>query len=242
MRANMRRALPPMGFKERKQTRKIPINRYPFTPSTYPGSRPRFSFFFTSKGLYRLKFRALKNILRESGLPSLEARYAVLAYGSNACPCQLSNKELTDVPVLYGRLFGAEAVYAGRITKRGYVPATLARTNGVCSSWITLLTDQQLAVMDDSEGRQHNTYALAKLSNVRFFVGRYEFVPLYTYVNILSGVMTRDSRPISLSHTNQKRAKRFLVDALRETSVNFLDYATIPHPNSPLRYSGILKR
>jgi hypothetical protein len=133
-----------MAAKLQKPSRKIPINRYPFTPATYPGRRPRFSFFFTSKGIYRLKFRALRSLLKKHGLPSLDERYAILAYGSNACPDQLLNKNLTDVPVLYGRLKGAEVVYAGRKTQKGYVPATLARKKGTRSSWVTLLTREQL--------------------------------------------------------------------------------------------------
>src|SRR5258706_5658743 len=176
-----------MAFKRQKPWRKIPINRYQFTPATYPGRRPRFSFFFTSKGIYRLKFRALRRLLKKHGLPSLDERYAILAYGSNACPDQLLNKNLTNVPVLYGRLKGAEAVYAGRKTQKGYVPATLARKTGTRSSWITLLTTEQLATMDISEGRRNHTYVLAELSNVQFFVGRCQLVPLYTYVNIRGG-------------------------------------------------------
>jgi hypothetical protein len=128
----------------------------------------------------------------------LDERYAILAYGSNSCPDQLLNKNLTGVPVLYGRLKGAEAVYAGRKTQKGYVPATLARKKGIRSSWVTLLTREQLAAMDTSEGLRHNTYILAELSNVQFFVGRSQFVPLYTYVNTRCGVMTQNGKALSL--------------------------------------------
>jgi hypothetical protein len=144
--------------------------------------------------------------------------------------------------VIYGRLKGAEAVYAGRKTQKGYVPATLARKSGARSSWVTLLTREQLAVMDDSEGRRHNTYALAELSDIQFFVGRYEFVPLYTYVNIQHGVMTHDGKAISLRSTNQRRAKRLLGTPSWNGSSNFIDYVAIPDPNSPSRYSEITRR
>ena len=231
-----------MAFNRQKPWRKIPINRYPFTPATYPGRRPRFSFFFTSKGICRLKFRALRSLLKKHGLPSLDERYAIFAYGSNACPDQLLNKNLTDVPVLYGRLKGAEAVYAGRKTQKGYVPATLARKSGIRSSWVTLLTREQLATMDTSEGRRHNTYVLAELSNVQFFLGRSQWVPLYTYVNTRSGVMTQNGKPISLRSTSQKRAKRLLASASGEESSKFLDYVIIPDPNPPSRHSEIIRR
>ncbi len=231
-----------MAFKRQKPSRKIPINRYPFTPATYPGCRPRFSFFFTSKGIYRLKFRALRSLLKKHGLASLDERYAILAYGSNACPDQLLNKNLTDVPVLYGRLKGAEAVYAGRKTQKGYVPATLARKNGTRSSWVTLLTREQLIAMDTSEGRRHNTYVLAELSNVQFFVGRSQFIPLYTYVNTRCGVMTQNGKTTSLRSTSQKRAKRLLPSTSGEESSKFLDYVIIPDPNPPSRHSEIMRR
>jgi hypothetical protein len=231
-----------MVFKRKEPSRKIPINRYPFTPATYPGRRPLFSFFFTSKGIYRLKFRALRSLLKKQGLPSLDERYAILAYGSNACPHQLLNKNLTNVPVLYGRLKGAEAVYAGRKTQKGYVPATLARKSGIRSSWVTLLTREQLAEMDTSEGRPHDTYVLSELSNVQFFVGRCVLIPLYTYVNIRGGVMTQNGKPINLRSTSQRCAKRLLASASGEESSKFLDYVIIPDPNLPSRHSEISRR
>ena len=231
-----------MAFKRQKHSRKIPINRYPFTPATYPGRRPRFSFFFTSKGIYRLKFRGLRSLLKKRGSPSLDERYAILAYGSNACPDQLLNKNLTNVPVLYGRLRGAETVYAGRKTQKGYVPATLARKKGIRLSWVTLLTREQLAVMDTSEGRRHNTYVLAELSNVQFSVGRSQFLPLYTYVNIRGGVMTQNGKPVSLRSTSQKRAKRLLGSASGKAASRFLDYVIVPDPNPPTRHSEIIRR
>jgi hypothetical protein len=231
-----------MGFKRQKPSRKIPISRYPFTPATYPGRRPLFSFFFTSKGIYRLKFRALRSLLKKQGLPSLDERYAILAYGSNACPHQLLNKNLRDVPVLYGRLKGTEAVYAGRKTQKGYVPATLARKRGTRSSWVTLLTREQLALMDNSEGRRHNTYALAEVPSVQFFVGRYQVLPLYTYLNILCGVMTYGGQAVSLRSTSQKRAKQHVATNSWGESASFIDYVSIPDPDPPSRYCEFIKR
>jgi hypothetical protein len=85
------------------------------------------------------------------------------------------------------------------------IPATLVRKSETRSSWVALLIREQLVAMDISEGRRQNTYVLAKLSDVaRFFVGRFEFLPLYTYVNIQRGVMTSDGKPVSLRSTNQK--------------------------------------
>src|SRR6266704_527935 len=97
-----------MSRKRQRHPLTIPISEYPFTPDTYPGRRPRFSFFFTPQGIYRLQLRTLKQFLADRGLPPLEERYAILAYGSNASPGQLLRKYqirgLTNVPVLFGRL------------------------------------------------------------------------------------------------------------------------------------------
>jgi hypothetical protein len=197
---------------------------------------------FTTKGIYRLKLRTLGKLLESRSLPPLDARFAILAYGSNACPDQLLNKNLTDVPVLYGRLTGAEAVYAGRKTEKGYVPATLARKNGSRSSWVTLLTRDQLQAMNTSEGRHHNTYALAELSKVRFSVGRSRFIPLYTYVRIRGGVMTGNGKSVSLRSTSQKRAKQLLAAESWEDAARWLDYEVIPHPSPPANFSQILRQ
>lgn len=124
-----------MARKRQRPPDRIPNSKYPFTPDTYPGRRPRFSFFFTQQGIYRLKLRTLDRFLAKRKLPLLNQRFAVLAYGSNASPGQLlrkyQNHGLNNVPVLFGRLVGAEAIYARRTAGNGsYVPATLARKKG----------------------------------------------------------------------------------------------------------------
>ncbi len=96
--------------------------------------------------------------------------------------------------------------------------------------------------MDTSEGRRHDTYVLAELSEVQFFVGRYQFVPLYTYVTSRCGVMTQNGKAVSLRSTNQKRAKRLLATASGDASAKFLDYVIIPDPNPPSRHSEIIRR
>lgn len=214
----------------------IPINRFPFASSAYPGHRPKFSFLFTSGGIYRLNVRILDRLLATRNLPALNRRYAVLAYGSNACPGQLLDKGLTDVPVLYGRLTGAQAVYAKRITTRGYVPATLVRKRGSRMSWVTLLTAEQLARMDGSEGRPA-VNALAEIPKVRFVVGNSRLEPLYAYVNIADGVMIVGGRPVSLCSTGQKRAKSIFQSAAAADAAKWIDLEIIPDRNPPPTYS-----
>jgi hypothetical protein len=179
-------------------------------------------------------------LLESHNLPPSNKRYAVLAYGSNACPGQLQGKKLNDVPVLYGRLIGAEAVYAKRQTTRGYVPATLARKRGDRSSWVTLLTAEQLKTMDGSEGRP-GTYELAEIPATRFVLGHSEITPLYTYVDIRGEVMTINGNPVSLRSFRQKRAKSMLATASKEKAAKWLDFKSIPSPNPPSKFSQILR-
>jgi hypothetical protein len=226
--------------RKNNRARIISIDRFPFTPSTYPGSRPRYSFFFTSDGISRLKVGNLNRLLRDRNLPLEDERYAVIAYGSNACPGQLLAKKLTDVPVLYGRLLGAEAVYARRKAQGGYVPATLARKRRSRSSWVTLLTADQLSRMDVSEGRP-NAYVLAELSSSRFFVGHCEISPVYSYVDIRGGVMTVNGDAVSLRSTTQKSAKSMLAGSERGEATDWLDFHRIPNLTPPPEFSRFLR-
>jgi len=150
-------------------------------------------------------------------------------------------KKLTDVPVLFGRVSGAMAVYAHRRTKRGYVPATLARKKGARSTWVTLLTREQLGDMDASEGRP-NTYELTELQKVEFSINGSRIAPLYSYVDVAGGVMTLNGKPASLRKTNQKHAKSLLATASGENAADWLDYVTIPGTNHPQVFSQILSR
>lgn len=233
-----------MARKRRKTPRRIPISRYSFSPSTYPGRRPRFSFLFTPKGIYRLKLRSLGRFLADRKLPGTDKRYAVLAYGSNACPTRLLKKyredSLSDVPVLYGRLSGAQAVWARRRTKapiaEQYIPSTLAREKGSRSSWITFLTKEQVTAMDASEGRP-GSYELAELRGVDFFLGKKKVFPLYAYVNIRGGVMTQDGRAVSLHTTSQRSARQMFDQTIEQPATDWLTFNVIPYPDPPPRFS-----
>lgn len=234
-----------MVRKRTKVSQRISITKFPFTPETYPGPRPRFSFFFNSKGIYRSQLRTVNKLLVDRGLTPLGERYAILAYGSNACPGQLLRKYkttgLNHVPVLFGRLVGAEAVYAHRQTMEDhYVPATLARKAGGRPTWITMLTADQIKQMDESEGRP-GSYELAELPDVEFFVGGSKFAPLYTYVNIRHGVMIRDGNPVTLRSVKQKRAIALLDLTTEQEAADWLTYDVIGDSDPPDHFSRILK-
>ena len=195
-----------------------------------------------------MKLRSLDRFLTERKLPLLNQRFAVLAYGSNASPGQLlrkyQNHGLTNVPVLFGRLVGAEAVYARRTAGNGsYVPATLARKKGSRPSWITLLAGEQFEAMDASEGRP-GAYELAELTKAKFFVGKRQITPLYTYVNVRNGVMIRKGKHVSLRSVRQKRAKFLLGSGqtVEKAASACLDYIAIPDLAPPPRRSQFIGR
>lgn len=225
---------------------RLPIREFPFDPLTYPGRRPRFSFLFTHCGIYRFNLRNLDQLLARRSLPSVSERYAILAYGSNACPSQLfrkyqRNHTLTEVPVLFGRLIGAEAVYTRRCTASGYIPATLARRAGSRPSWLTLLTRRQIQAMDSTEGRS-DSYVLAEVSKMQFFLRRARFSPLYAYVDTRGGVMIFQGQPLSLRSLGQKRCQSIFERTTRQNAETWLDFKEIPAPQAPPRGVRILRR
>lgn len=219
-----------------KSSQSIANDKYPFSPETYPGSRPRYSFFFTTAGIFPCSLQTLGRLLTDRKLTPIESRFAILAYGSNACPGRLLEKQMTEVPVIYGRITGAQAVYAKRTTTRKYVPATLARKTGSRATWITLLTAEQLQTMDASEGRS-DAYVLAEVRNVEFSTEGRTVAPLYAYVDVSGGVMTCSGKTVSLHTTNQMRARSLLASASREVAATWLKYEIIPGQNSPDSYS-----
>jgi hypothetical protein len=229
-----------------KPTRLLPNGDFPFSPETYPGQRPRFSFLFTNRGIYRFAPYALGRVLEDRGLAPVGSRYAVLAYGSNACPTQLLRKfsdenSLTNIPVVFGRLGGAEAVYARRQTLGGYVPATLAKRAGSGPSWLTLLTAEQVQAMDRSEGRP-TSYALAKVPDLAFHVGQLEITPLYSYVDIKGGVMVWNGRPVRLRAVRQKRCQSLFDLTEGNSPHKWLRFVEINAMQPPTEPATILRR
>lgn len=74
---------------------------------------------------------ALHIALQNLGVPSLEDRYAVLSYGSNASPDGLARKfreldSTSSVPMVKARARGVDVVYSAHLTKYAAVAATLA--------------------------------------------------------------------------------------------------------------------
>lgn len=116
------------------------------------------------------------------------------------------------------------------------MPSTLAR--------ITLLTRVQLKQMDASEGRP-DSYELGKLIDIQFSIGKKLVNPLYTYVNVLNGVMIREGKPVRSAR--QKRAKLLFAETAEDTSAedtseHWLNYNVIADLEPPEEFSQIVKQ
>lgn len=109
---------------------------------------------------------------------------------------------------------------------------------GSRSSWITLLTPEQLSIMDTTEGRP-NFYSLVEVHGIHFYIGRREISPLYSYVDTRGGVMTVGENIVALRSASQKRAQAMLSEAVRNESANWLDYSIIPDLNPPPAFSHV---
>jgi hypothetical protein len=123
---------------------------------------------------------SLDALLAERRLPGLEDRVPVLAYGGNRNPATLALKlQHYDyvspghgivLPVLAATMRGFDVV-AGGLSPQGYLYATLLAdertTDTELAVHVLLLDDDQLRVMNDSEGVRTGLYDVAALDQVR---------------------------------------------------------------------------
>lgn len=160
-------------------------------PARYPGTRPSWSYCLTGSSILPIVADpvdpSIVRVIPEAGaavpLPQyvqsvtgipLSQRFAVVAVGSNGCPARLldhdkfGGKSNLAIPVLRGWLPGAVSVYVSRIGVYRSMPATIMGLSGTRSRlWLTLLTQAEFALMDQSEGRSYR-YQLLFIPNVRF--------------------------------------------------------------------------
>lgn len=142
-------------------------------PLAYPGVRPEFSYIYYRGQVYQMTPRGATDsevwVDTPTGQVTLEAflaarenapmchRHAVLAVGSNGCPGRLAEKYAGDpkvaVPVFVGTLNNTAVVYSSRLVPYGALPATYLHVLGAVS-WlsVTMLSDEQLERMDQTEG------------------------------------------------------------------------------------------
>ncbi len=154
----------------------LPADQFPGAenqPLAYPGLRPDFSYVFYEGTVYEITPRGdtyadlwvedpigvstLDAFLAARGNAPMTERHAVLAVGSNGCPGRLAEKYAAHpdvaLPVFVGTLTDTAVVYSRRLVSYGALPATYLHQPGAVS-WlsVTMLTDEQLARMDQTEG------------------------------------------------------------------------------------------
>ncbi len=151
-------------------------------PLVYPGKIPDFSFLYQKEDFYKIDLilgrrvgqshliwsgdkpdgacrsrESLNNRLVRIGATSLEYRYPVITYGSNASPSQLEGKYFRQgissvIPVIQGRLLGVDIVYSPHFTSYGSIPATVITCPGAeIEIHVTFINEMQLQILDQSE-------------------------------------------------------------------------------------------
>lgn len=172
----------------------------------YPFDIPDRSYIYTRRGHFVLshyEHDAWQNVQVEQGgrrVPLRDVagqetidellqhrRHAVIACGSNASPQRLAQKFGDDschgvVPTLRVTLHDYAIVYAADFTLYGSIPATLAHTPGAkVPAFINLLTDEQITVMDKTEGGYERNFLPAQSVE---FEQEMAFGDIYAYLSL----------------------------------------------------------
>eukprot|EP00659_Diplonema_papillatum_P001284 gene1284-1984_t len=124
----------------------------------YPFDRPDHSYLFVSGEDGDKSTAALPDwqaFLKEEQVKGIK-RYAVLACGSNASPLQLRRKYAGHrgvIPVVKALLRDHDSVFCPQLAGYGSIAATLQISTGsTLHMHVTFLTDEQLSVMNATEG------------------------------------------------------------------------------------------
>ena len=162
-------------------------------PASYPGEHPPSAFALVDTEIVALEWTdppdlagisfaaggPLARVLAERGLPALEHRVPVLAYGGNRNPATLELKLRhynyrspglgIVLPVLQARLCRLDVV-AGGLSSQGYLYADLhsdeSTSDVELDVHVLLLDDDQLRVMHESEGTATGQYDVAVLGGI----------------------------------------------------------------------------
>lgn len=182
-------------------------------PLEYPGRRPDYSFVYNCGKAYYISsenglsvwdgnvFHGINDFLDQRGDSPLEARHAVLAVGSNACPGRLLEKFGASIdvciPVVRAQCENIISRYMPWITLYGAIPATVTRQLGVKSwLWITFLDNDQFAKMNATE-QLGETYELVRLPDPVLVEDRLPVAPVYGYSS--RNILTLDNEPLRLA-------------------------------------------
>ena len=137
-------------------------------PCNYPFERIPGSFVYDPKATAGDGFKELERAELNEAIKSNP--HWILSYGSNSAKSQLIDKFKDEDEKIYGidaTLEGYDVVFGAHVSKKGYVPSTLAsssKTSVPCH--ILLLTDDQLRILNVSEGIKYKTYELEKVKGV----------------------------------------------------------------------------
>lgn len=224
----------------------------------YPGARPEASFMTDGETVTPLpdtfaEFKqAADKMLVAQGLPTIDQRYPVLAYGANASPARLRAKmkkfdpdmrsDMQMVPNIMATVPDAAAVWHGRQGQGGSVFAELYQgpeVEGVnLQAHVAFVTKEQLATFHTTEGA---TYAVAEIPVIFGTGDAAEHGKVNAYVALRSQIALEDDKPIlveNLNHTGatllhktvEQMAEKMLRQAGSDTDVRDYIAETLPKP------------
>lgn len=196
-------------------------------PISYPGSRPSSSYLFYNDSIYPIEMIQNKRLneslvllpddskslldeqLRKWESSSVDNRYVIIGYGSNANPAQLSVKfkdNSKPLPVIKGTMKGYDVVFAPLVAPYGVIPATIEKAEGTeVEVWINFLDDEQLRIMDESEGRGRS-YWLVEIDDEVILENGEHIAPVYSYI-ATNGTLVIDNNPVRFSTINATNSK-----------------------------------
>ena len=254
---------------------KEPVSSYPFSPKEYPGRRPDYSYFLSEDSVHKLQtinniplskaiidFEGekieLSLLLKRLSVRPLEDRYAIIGYGSNACPSRLIEKGIFNLPIVKVSAKNVDVVYTYEKTHYEHhkdgdaVPATIVKSsNTLAEVWVSFLDEDQLEEMDKSEGRKGRHYDLVELKDCEITLPNGRVLsPAYTYVANKKGFAFKDGKPIalvSIKAKNRKFGAMYETDMLNTigkcTKVKIVDYfEVIPFGNLPKKFMETIYR
>ncbi len=205
-----------------------PLSEYEREPGMYPYPRPKTSYLLaeTEGGIVLALHPAgpgpagileseldsgkkINKVLYELKASPLEKRIPVVGYGSNANPTVLTRKFRRrglpiNMPVFKGSARGFDIVYSAYVSKAFSIPAQAVHSEGTEPEvWLTLLDEEQLIAMHDTEGLKKGTYFLGLMP---FMAENNTELNVFCYFGGSGGTFTDPEKdePIALASSGYK--------------------------------------
>lgn len=173
----------------------------------------------------------INDFLSDKSVTPIHHRYPVIGYGSLTNPSQLFHRFNLDpskneyihrahienthgldvIPAVYGTLENYDTVYMAHASKRGYIPVTLIHSPDTSLDiHVLFLDDNQIKIMDISEGRDRDFYNLTRLEGkIRLENGQVlDNVFTYTNTSRVLQIANMPVRPVSIPATNTRFSSR----------------------------------